>query len=302
MTSSALVTGGAGYLGARVVARLAGAGWKVVVADRVPPGDAKLDSAIVDVRDPAAVVAALRDRHWDAVVHLAGSVSRSREGLPDGYSTISDHLRATASVLAAIPEGWQGRLVHASSMTVYGCPTAVPVCEDAQMAPVDAYGCAKAITDELVRTWAATGGFDAWTLRFGGLFSEDRLGGALRAFTLAALRGSPAVVSAEHPTPWDVLHVDDAAEAVVRVLDARERGPIAVNIAYGESVDLVSLAERIVRRAESDSEVRVEGPAHHPAFAMDISRARMLLGWPPHTLDERLDTFRDALAREAGQE
>src|SRR3954454_11060786 len=105
-----LVTGGAGFIGSRVVAALTERGHTVAVLDLC-------DAAPGDVRDRTAVEAALRGT--DVVVHQAAKVGLSADpaDLPD---YVSHNDLGTAVLLAGMSRAGVGRLVLASSMVVYG--------------------------------------------------------------------------------------------------------------------------------------------------------------------------------------
>ena len=133
-----LLTGGAGFIGLRVLADLLGRGHDVRVLDSLrpdvhhgdaPPVPAGVDLVRADVRDADAVGGALRG--VDAVCHLAAKVGLGVDvgDLPD-YAGSND--LGTAVLLAAMAGSGVGRLVLASSMVVYGegrglCPEHGPV-------------------------------------------------------------------------------------------------------------------------------------------------------------------------------
>ncbi|HWH34836.1 MAG TPA: NAD-dependent epimerase/dehydratase family protein [Acidimicrobiales bacterium] len=121
-----LVTGGAGFIGSRVVAQLLDGGADVRVLDNldprvhaVAPGiDPRAELVVADVTDPEAVAAALDG--VDAVSHQAAKV-----GLGVDYGDIGDYVATndggTATLLGGLwRRGFTGRLVLASSMVVYG--------------------------------------------------------------------------------------------------------------------------------------------------------------------------------------
>jgi dTDP-L-rhamnose 4-epimerase len=120
-----LLTGGAGFIGQHVLARLLKQGHEVIVLDSLrpdvhtrdwhPPAGVRFRTA--DVRDPAALDQALPG--VDAVIHLAAKVGLGVDvsDLPD-YASSNDS--GTAQLLAAMARADIGRLVLASSMVVYG--------------------------------------------------------------------------------------------------------------------------------------------------------------------------------------
>ena len=124
-----LVTGGAGFIGSRVVAALVAADHEPVVVDSlrsdvhgegaepVVPGSPGVTLLRADVRDAEAVRGALAG--VDAVAHLAGKV-----GLGVGLDDIDDYAASndlgTAVLLRAMGGAGVGRLAYASSMVVYG--------------------------------------------------------------------------------------------------------------------------------------------------------------------------------------
>ncbi len=200
-----LLTGGAGFIGAPVLAALRGAGHDVAVLDSLrpdvhrgpPPAVAGLQ--VGDVRDPDAVDVALRGA--EAVVHLAAKVGLGVDvqDLPD-YA--DSNATGTAVLLAGMARAGVERLVLASSMVVYGeglgrCRThgeirpgpraeaelsagrfepPCPVCgeplapalvgEDAPLDPRNAYAASKVAQEHLASAWARTTGGTVAALRY----------------------------------------------------------------------------------------------------------------------------------------
>jgi nucleoside-diphosphate-sugar epimerase len=157
---------------------------------------------------------------------------------------------------------------------------------------------AKSLAEETLAAIAQCQEWDCWILRLPGLFSEQRRSGALFQFMRAASEGRPLRILADRPTPWDVLHVEDAVEAIVRALRSDRRNPGVMNVAYGDPIDLVAMARQIAARSQWDVQVENPSGVQHPVFQMDIRKARDVLGWPPATLEARLARLWNVIAHE----
>ncbi|MCB5183287.1 NAD-dependent epimerase/dehydratase family protein [Streptomyces antimicrobicus] len=201
-----LVTGGAGFIGAQVVAALTAAGHEPVVLDALLPAahpqePPALDAEFVhgDVRDPDVVRRCLRG--VDAVCHQAAMVGLGKD-FADAPAYVGCNDLGTAVLLAGMAEAGVRRLVQAGSMVVYGegryecaahgvvrpgprvvadleagrfeprCPLCaaelVPglVGEDAPADPRNVYATTKLAQEHLAASWARATGGSAVSLRY----------------------------------------------------------------------------------------------------------------------------------------
>ena len=106
-------------------------------------------------------------------------------------------------------------------------------------------------------------------------------------------------MTATEPTLWDILHVEDAAEAITRALDCPQPFQGAMNVSYGEVVELEAIAHRIARLTRGVDVIN-ETRVKHPPFQLDIARARSRFTWPPCSLDQRLEELVRTLEAERG--
>ena len=150
-----LVTGGAGYIGSVIVARLTARGHDVIVYDDLSRGHAASvpdDVPLVrgDVRDAAAVRAALVDGGCEAVVHMA-ALAEVAESVaePDRYFSVN--VDGTAAVVEAAAAAGAGRLVFSSTAAVYGAPERTPIDEGDTLAPANPYGETKLAGERLLQ-------------------------------------------------------------------------------------------------------------------------------------------------------
>lgn len=151
-----LVTGGAGYVGARLVPALLAAGHAVTVLDLYLYGDDVLEDARKhpglreikgDLRDPATVVEALQG--CDAVIHLACiSNDPSFELNPELGRSIN--LDAFRPLVRAAKQAGVKRFVYASSSSVYGIKEGVEVTEDLPLEPLTDYSKFKAECEQIL--------------------------------------------------------------------------------------------------------------------------------------------------------
>lgn len=285
-----LVTGASGYLGRQLIPRLASEGLIVTALVRARQQEALLTAlgaseiVVGDLGDAHWAAGHCEPWRWDDIVHLAGTVPGRPVGAVAEAEAARTHEQFSRNLERAIPRSWPGRLIVSSSMTVYGVPESIPVSERAPLRPRFAYALGKLRSEEI---WRASDVSDYWLLRLPGLFSSDRRSGALYHFVVAGLAGKPIELTASRPTPWEVLHVQDAVEAIVRVLRVVQPQRGAMNLGYGENVELESVARQISSLTTGAAVANCTGVSH-PPFQLDISCSRQVLNWPPCSLATRL--------------
>ena len=165
-----LVTGGAGYIGSVIVARLAARGHDVVVYDDLSRGhaDAVPDGVPLvrgDVRDAHALRAALAGGGCEAVVHMA-ALAEVAESVAEPERYFSVNLDGTAAVIEAAVAAGAGRLVFSSTAAVYGAPERTPIDEGDTLAPANPYGETKLAGERLLQEARSRGELAATALRY----------------------------------------------------------------------------------------------------------------------------------------
>ncbi|WP_110689636.1 D-erythronate dehydrogenase [Salinicola endophyticus] len=168
-----IVTGGAGFLGARLISRLLSGeiaidGQPVTRVTSIdlaacPLADARVESLIGDVADPALVASAFA-ADTGAVCHLAAVVSAQAEA--DFELGMRVNLEATRTLLDACRNRPQPlRFLFASSLAVFGPGLAQPVAEAVGPQPRSSYGAQKAIGELLVNDYSRRGFVDGRVCR-----------------------------------------------------------------------------------------------------------------------------------------
>jgi UDP-glucose 4-epimerase len=304
-----LVTGGAGYIGSVIVARLLARGHAVAVLDDLSRGheQAVAPGALLvvgDVRDDTTVRDVLTSERCEAVVHMAALAEVAESvAFPELYHDVN--VGGTASLLRAASAAGVSRLVFSSTAAVYGAPDRVPIEETDPLRPSNPYGAAKLAAERLLAASAEQGLLSYFALRYfnacgaDGPFGEDHEPEShLVPLALRAARdgGEIAVYGEDYPTPdgtciRDYVHVVDLADAHIAALERLpgHGGPCNLGRGTGDSVRAVlDTVERVSGRSfQRVPAARRAGDP--PALVASNACAARHLGWRPRR------TLRDAV-------
>lgn len=303
-----LITGGAGYIGAHTAKALYEQGFAPVVYDNLSSGfrEAVRWGPLVegDIRDRAALGAAMEVHRVTAVIHFAGLIEVGRSAVkPDLFWDVN--VAGTISLLTAMRERGVGRLVFSSSAAVYGQGGRGPletIAEGAEKAPSSPYGDTKLAAEWMIASQCAAYGLTAVALRYfnaagadpSGLIGEahDPETHLIPLAIAAALDdGKPLTVfGQDFDTPdgaclRDYVHVNDLADAHVAALtvDLPPGAFEAVNVGAGQGhsvMEVVAAVGAAVGRPVPYS-IGARRAGDPPSLVADAARAQQLLGWIP---------------------
>lgn len=267
----AVVTGGAGTIGSTVVDQLLDAGVaNVDVLDNLVRGRREnLDSALADgrvtliegdIRDRDLVHDVVRDA--DLVLHQAAI--RITQCAEDPRLALEVLVDGTFNVVEAAAEHGVGKLVTASSASVYGLAEEFPTPERHHHHNNDTiYGAAKSFNEGLVRSFRAMRGLDYVVLRYfnvygprmdvHGLYTE-----VLVRWMERIADGRPPLIFGDGRQTMDFVCVPDIARANI-LAAASDVTEGVYNIASGTETSLLELAEALLRAMGSDLTVE-HGP------------------------------------------
>ncbi|HEX6445798.1 MAG TPA: NAD-dependent epimerase/dehydratase family protein [Streptosporangiales bacterium] len=284
-----LVTGGAGFIGTRVVDLLSADGYDVVVADtRVPDADVAYvggDLHDPEVREKAFATGA------DAVVHLAAftSVLRSVERPAE---CVRDNVEMTAALLELARDREVGTFVFASTNAVVGDVGGTPITEDLPPRPLSPYGATKAAGEMLLAGYAGAYGMATASLRFTNVYGPGmtRKDSFVPRLMRAALRGEGVEVYGDGEQRRDLVHVDDAVQGVRLALAGKLSGTAIVGSGESVSVNTLVAAARSVTGAPIPVTHVPAKAGEMPAVVVDVSRSRSCGYEPTYDLDSGLAT------------
>jgi UDP-glucose 4-epimerase len=254
-----LVTGGAGFIGAHLVARLVQRGDEVVVLDNLKRGKrSKLQEDLRgghvrlvedDIRRFDALAVAVRG--CETIYHLAAQ-SNVMGALHDPEYSITTNGLGTFNVLRSAAEARVERVVFTSSREVYGDPKTLPAGEDQPLLAKNDYGASKVAGEAYCRTFAATRGLRVEVVRFTNVYGPGDSDRVIPLWLTAAQEGRALTVYGGAQV-IDFLWVGTAVDALVLAADQGLPGPI--NIGSGVGTEILQLAQRMLRVTGSKSKI-----------------------------------------------
>ncbi len=297
-----MVTGGAGYVGSKLVPALLERGYKVSVLDLYMYGDhlfdaykgAALREIKGDIRDASAVKKALEG--CDAVIHLACiSNDPSFDLNPDLGRTINyDCFRP---LVKASKDAGVKRFIYASSSSVYGVKEEPNVTEDLPLEPLTDYSKYKAMCEEDLEQEREPG-FVAVTIRPAtvcGYAPRLRLDLSVNILTNFAInKGFIKVFGGDQLRPN--IHIDDMVDAYLLLLetdDAKVDGKI-FNAGY-ENHSINDIARMVRNVVGKDVDIKVEPTNDNRSYRVSSEKIKRELGFSAkRTIEDAVVSLKEA--------
>ena len=272
-----LVTGGAGFIGSHICDALVDGGHEVVILDDFSSGRrANLSAAAsaarvieADVRDIARHAAAIGE--IDAVLHLAALIS-GPDSLREYDRYAEVNLGGLARVIEFAAASGVGRIVFASSSTVYGNQPAPVLDETAPPEPLSVYALTKLAGEHLLSIYGHLHGFSHVSLRLFNVYGprqaiDHPYANVTCKFCHAAANGLGVKRYGDGKQSRDFVYVADAVRAFLAVLAGSRQTLYNVGTGEEHSINaLLAALEGLTGRA-----IAVED---HGAWPNDIRRIR----------------------------
>ena len=285
-----LITGGAGFIGSNIVARLLHRGVDVIVLDNLSSGHRinlepfKADIRFVegDIRDAAAVDRAMAG--VEVVFHLAASVGNKRS-IDRPLDDAQVNVIGTLQVLEAARAHNARKIVFSSSAGIFGELKILPIREDHPAEPDTPYGASKLCAEKQCLAYNRLFGLEAVCLRYFNVYGVnqryDAYGNVIPIFAHRLLHGDPLLIFGDGEQTRDLVNVSDVAEANCLAGESHVSG--AFNIASGTRVTINELAKMVCRAAGTTVEIRHVDPRPGDVrhSIADISAAGQAFGYKP---------------------
>lgn len=291
----ALVTGGAGFIGSHISARLTENGLDTLVVDdfslgcrKNVPHKAKL--VVADMLDYAALKKAMKG--VDIVFHNAAKVS-IRNSFDNFYSDTSVNVLGTVNVLRAMAENKVKKIIYASSMAVYGKNT-LPIPESGVLEPISPYGIGKLASERYCLLMAKHNHFDCVCLRYFNTYGPAQTFtpyvGVITIFIKRLLEGNPPVIFGSGKQTRDFIHVDDVAEANILAMESKIKAGI-FNVGTGRGISVNRIARLLIAAILPRIKAKyAPPPAGEPADSVaDVKKIERALGFRArYKLEDRI--------------
>jgi len=323
VTGKAIITGGAGFIGSHLAARLKAQGTRLILIDNLSTGRRSNIENLLDGRctfiESDACKAVTDTKLWDGVdrvYHLAAAVGVQRV-IDDPAAMVHNNVEQTAAVLDAARKADAAVLI-ASSSEVYGkCPV-LPLREDMELVygPTTAsrwsYGLTKAIDEHLAIDMHRRFGLRAVIVRLFNTIGPRQVGHygmVVPRFVERAVAGRTIDIYGDGTQTRAFCDVRDVTRAMTELMAKDDCFGRVFNLGSDQRVTINELADRIIKLAGGAAGKRLvsyekvfgpdfEDPAHR---LPDVTRIRAAIGFKPaYTLDQTLAELIALCREEAG--
>jgi UDP-glucose 4-epimerase len=303
-----LITGGLGFIGSNLAHRLLELGAEVLVVDSLIPVYGGNLFNVVDIEDQIRVnIADVRDRSsmdylvqgQDYLFNLAGQVSHL-DSMADPFTDLEINCRSQLSILESCRYNNPGvKVVFASTRQIYGVPDYLPVDERHLVHPTDVNGINKMAGEWYHIVYNNVYGVRATSLRLTNTFGPrmrvcDARQTFLGLWLRLAVEASEILVYGDGRQVRDFNYVDDVVDALLRAAADEEANGQVYNLGGDEPINLLHLAQLLVRLANRGSYRLVPWPEKRKRIDIgdyygDYRKIRSKLGWRPRvSLEEGL--------------
>ncbi|EHA8587306.1 UDP-arabinose 4-epimerase 1 [Cocos nucifera] len=303
-----LVTGGAGYIGSHAALRLLKDSYRVTVVDNLSRGNigaikvlqelfpepGRLQFIYADLGDAKAVNQIFAQNAFDAVMHFA-AVAYVGESTLEPLRYYHNITANTLVILEAMAAHGVKTLIYSSTCATYGEPEKMPITEETPQFPINPYGKAKKMAEDIILDFSKNSDMAVMILRYFNVIGSDpegRLGEAPRpelrehgrisgACFDAALGIIPGlkVKGADYPTAdgtciRDYIDVTDLVDAHVKALDKARPNKVSIyNVGTGKGRSVKEFVEACKKATGANIKVEYleRRPGDYAELAKDLA-------------------------------
>ena len=284
--TTAIVTGGAGFIGSHLVDALLAENISVRVIDNYSTGRpenlahvaGQVELVEADFAKSGSWQKLFQDTDW--VFHL-GALADIVPSIQRPADYFQANVDGTFNVLEAAKNAGVKRFVYAASSSCYGIPDRYPTSEDADISPQYPYALTKRLGEELVMHWAQLYNLPAIALRLFNVYgprsrTSGTYGAVLGVFLAQKLANKPFTVVGDGTQTRDFTYVTDVANAFLTAAQSSVCEEI-FNVGSGETVSV----NRLVELLGGEVTYIPKRPGEPDCTYADITKIRRDLKWQP---------------------
>lgn len=284
--TTAIVTGGAGFIGSHLVDALLAENISVRVIDNYSTGRpenlahvaGQVDLVEADFAKSGSWQKLFQDVDW--VFHL-GALADIVPSIQRPTDYFQANVDGTFNVLEAAKNAGVKRFVYAASSSCYGIPEKYPTSEAADISPQYPYALTKRLGEELVMHWAQLYNLPAIALRLFNVYgprsrTSGTYGAVLGVFLAQKLANKPFTVVGDGTQTRDFTYVTDVANAFLTAAQSSACTEI-FNVGSGETVSV----NRLVELLGGEVTYIPKRPGEPDCTYADITKIRRDLKWQP---------------------
>ncbi|XP_055804169.1 UDP-arabinose 4-epimerase 1-like [Solanum dulcamara] len=317
-----LVTGGAGYIGSHAALRLLKENYRVTIVDNLSRGNigavrilqelfpepGRLQFIYVDLGDAKAVRQIFSQNAFDAVMHFA-AVAYVGESTLDPLKYYHNITSNTLTVLEAMSAHGVPTLIYSSTCATYGEPEKMPITEETPQLPINPYGKAKKMAEDIILDFHKNSNMAVMILRYFNVIGSDpegRLGeaprpelrehGRISGACYDAARGiipGLKVRGTDYKTTdgtciRDYIDVTDLVDAHVKALEKSRPGKVGIyNVGTGRGRSVKEFVEAC--KAATGVPIKVDflprRPGDYAEVFSDPTKIKLELNWTAQHTD-----------------
>jgi UDP-glucuronate 4-epimerase len=304
-----LVTGGAGFIGSNLCEKLAGAGEKIICIDnfndyynpkikeenlRNLEGRANFILYRMDILDREKLKEVFTKHRFDMVIHLA-----ARAGVRPSISNASLYeavnVQGTINILECCRKYGIGKLIFASSSSVYGGNKKIPFSEDDIVdRPISPYAATKKAGELICYTYSHLFNISVYCYRFFTVYGpRQRPEMAIHKFTRLITEEKPIEIFGDGTSSRDYTYVEDIVDVISSNLE-NVKGYEIINLGNSNPVKVTELIKFIEKAANKKAQVKYASvqAGDVPVTYADILKAKKMLKYNPKTrIEEGINKF-----------
>ena len=246
MTSEAIVTGGAGFIGANIVNALLERGFKVHVFDNLSTGN--LDNLPLDKINFFNLDLKQNYKDWptikaSCIYHLAANAD-VRGGINDHNIDLNENLLVTKNACDFSLKNNIKKFVFASSATVYGEPNIFPTPEECTSNQTSLYGASKMSSEAFIQAYSNYGYFQSTIFRFVSWIGYGYSHGVIYDFVKKLLNDSSKLeILGNGKQIKSYLDVRDGVKGVINISELHDQNSSVFNLGHFQTMNVRNLAD-----------------------------------------------------------